>query len=130
MDAPQLPEFLSREDVAEVDAALLNSQDKFLTRITLYSLRVLNQIAEAEHQPIDSITDQQIAAWIEQDEALKQTVTTDALFEQFFIRLVLSSLQPLRQISADLELPIEALTNRQVVSWFETRAKQRLNSTP
>ena len=130
MDAPQLPEFLSREDVAEVDAALLNSQDKFLTRITLYSLRVLNQIAEAEHQPIASITDQQIAAWIEQDEALKQTVTTDALFEQFFIRLVLSSLQPLRQISADLELPIEALTNRQVVSWFETRAKQRLNSTP
>ena len=62
MDAPQLPEFLSREDVAEVDAALLNSQDKFLTRITLYSLRVLNQIAEAEHQPIASITDQQIAA--------------------------------------------------------------------
>ena len=130
MDAPQLPEFLSREDVAEVDAALLNSQDKFLTRITLYSLRVLNQIAEAEHQPIASITDQQIAAWIEQDEALKQAVTTDALFEQFFIRLVLSSLQPLRQISTDLELPIETLTNRQVVSWFETRAKQRLNSTP
>jgi len=130
MDAPQLPEFLSRNEVAEVDAALLNSQDKFLTRITLYSLRVLNQIAEAENQPIDSITDLQIAAWIEHDESLKQTVTTDASFEQFFIRLVLSSLQPLRQISTELDLPIEAVTNQQVVNWFETRAKQRLNSPP
>jgi len=130
MDAPQLPEFLSRNEVAEVDAALLNSQDKFLTRITLYSLRVLNQIAEAEKQPIDSITDLQIAAWIEHDESLKQTVTTDASFEQFFIRLVLSSLQPLRQISTELDLPIEAVTNQQVVNWFETRAKQRLNSPP
>jgi len=130
MDAPQLPEFLSRNEVAEVDAALLNSQDKFLTRITLYSLRVLNQIAEAEKQPIDSITDLQIAAWIEHDESLKQTVTTDASFEQFFIRLVLSSLQPLRQISTELDLPIEAVTNQQVVNWFEVRAKQRLNSPP
>jgi hypothetical protein len=129
MNQPPIPEFLSREEVAEVDAALLNSQDKFLTRITLYSLRVLKQIAAAEGQPISAITDQQIAAWIEQDEALKQTVTTDAAFEQFFIRLVLSSLKPLRQISAELELPIEALTNRQVVSWFEAQAKQRLESS-
>lgn len=129
MNQPPIPEFLSREEVAEVDAALLNSQDKFLTRITLYSLRVLKQIAAAEGQPISAITDQQIAAWIEQDEALKQTVTTDAAFEQFFIRLVLSSLKPLRQISAELELPIEALTNRQVVSWFEAQAKHRLDSS-
>ncbi|MBW4467015.1 MAG: hypothetical protein KME07_16445 [Pegethrix bostrychoides GSE-TBD4-15B] len=138
MNQPPIPEFLSREEVAEVDAALLNSQDKFLTRITLYSLRVLKQIAASEQessapqstpQPVRSITDQQIAAWIEQDEALKQTVTTDATFEQFFIRLVLSSLKPLRQIATELEQPIEALTNRQVVSWFEARAKQRLDAS-
>ncbi len=138
MNQPPIPEFLSREEVAEVDAALLNSQDKFLTRITLYSLRVLKQIAASEQessapqsipQPVRSITDQQIAAWIEQDEALKQTVTTDATFEQFFIRLVLSSLKPLRQIATELEQPIEALTNRQVVSWFEAQAKQRLDAS-
>lgn len=131
MNQPPIPEFLSREEVAEVDAALLNSQDKFLTRITLYSLRVLKQIAAAEPdapQPVRSITDQQIAAWIEQDESLKRTVTTDATFEQFFIRLVLSSLKPLRQIAAELEQPIEALTNRQVVSWFEAQAKRRLDA--
>jgi hypothetical protein len=130
MNQPQIPEFLSREEVAQVDAALLSSQDKFLTRITLYSLRVLKQIAEAGNQAVSAITDQQIAAWIEQDEALKQTVTPDATFEQFFIRLVLSSLRPLRQISADLEQPIDSLTNAQVVSWFETQAKQQLNSAP
>ncbi len=128
MNQPPLPEFLSREEVGEVDAALLSAQDKFLTRITLYSLRVLQQIAEAEQQPVHAITDQQIATWIEQDPALQQTLTTDASFEQFFIRLVLSSLQPLRQAAADLDLPIEALTNRQLVGWFEAQAKQRLNS--
>ena len=130
MNQPQIPEFLSREEVAAVDAALLSSQDKFLTRITLYSLRVLKQIAETKTQPVSSITDQQIAAWIEQDAALRQTVTTDASFEQFFIRLVLSSLKPLHQAAADLDQSIETLTNPQVVSWFETQAKQKLNSAP
>lgn len=123
-----IPEFLSREEVAEIDAALLTAQDKFLTRIALYSLRVLKQIAEADRLPVSAITDRQIAVWVEQDEALKQTVTTDASFEQFFIRLVLSSLQPLRQASADLHQPIDALTNRDVISWFEAQAKQRLSS--
>ena len=123
-----IPEFLSREEVTEVDAALLTAQDKFLTRIALYSLRVLKQIAAAESQPISAITDQQIAAWVEQDEALKQTVTTDAAFEQFFIRLVLSSRQPLRQASADLGQPMDALTNRDLIGWFETQAKRRLNT--
>jgi folate-binding Fe-S cluster repair protein YgfZ len=124
----QLPEFLTFEEVAEIDKALLTAQDKFLTRITLYALRVLKQIAQAETAPVSAISDQQIAAWVEQDPALKQTITPDASFEQFFIRLVLSSLQPLRQISQETNTAIDDLNIAQVVTWFEQRAKQRLEN--
>lgn len=121
-----IPEFLTFEEVAEIDKALLTSQDKFLTRVTLYSLRVLKQIAQTEQIPVEQITDQQIVHWVEQDEALKQSVTSDASFEQFFIRIVLSSLKPLRQISAETSVAIEDLTIAQVVGWFEQQAKRRL----
>jgi hypothetical protein len=124
-----IPEFLTFEEVAEIDKALLTSQDKFLTRVTLYSLRVLKQIAQTEQIPVEQITDQQIVHWVEQDEALKQSVTSDASFEQFFIRIVLSSLKPLRQISAETGVAIEALTIAQVVGWFEQQAKQRLGQS-
>ncbi len=124
-----IPEFLTFEEVAEIDKALLTSQDKFLTRVTLYSLRVLKQIAQTEQIPVEQITDQQIVHWVEQDEALKQSVTSDASFEQFFIRIVLSSLKPLRQISAETGVAIETLTIAEVVGWFEQQAKQRLGQS-
>lgn len=123
-----LPEFLTYEEVVEVDKALLTAQDKFLTRVSLYSLRVLNQIAQTEQQPVETITDQQIAHWIEQDNSLREIISSDASFEQFFIQLVLSSLQPLRQISQEINLPIDDLTIQQVVAWFEQKAKQRLET--
>ncbi len=123
-----LPEFLTYEEVVEVDQALLTAQDKFLARVSLYSLRVLKQIAQTEQLPVEAITDQQIAHWIEQDETLREMISSDAAFEQFFIQLVLSSLQPLRQISQETNLPIDDLTIQQVVNWFEQQAKQRLEN--
>lgn len=124
-----LPEFLTYDEVAEVDKALLTAQDKFLARVSLYSLRVLKQISEDEKIPVEAITDQQIAAWVEQDAALRQVITTDATFEQFFIRLVLSSLQPLKQMAQDQQIAIADLSIQQVVGWFEQQAKIRLSQT-
>jgi hypothetical protein len=124
----QLPEFLTFDEVAEVDKALLTSQDKFLTRISLYSLRVLKQIAAEQQQPIELVTDQQIATWIDHDPTLRQTVGTDPAFQQFFSRLVLSSLKQLHQIAAATHQPIADLTILQVVNWFEQVAKQRLSN--
>lgn len=124
----QMPEFLTFEEVAEIDKALLTSQDKFLARITLYALRVLKQIAQVENCPVSAISDQKIAEWVEQDDTLKQTVTTDASFEQFFIRLVLSSLKPLQQISQETSIAIDDLNIAQVVGWFEQQARRRLEN--
>jgi hypothetical protein len=122
----QPPEFLTFEEVAEVDKALLTTQDKFLARVSLYSLRVLKQVAEAENLPVGAVTDQQIADWINQDETLRQAVGSDASFQNFFTQIVLSSLRRLQQISQETGVMLESLTIPQVVDWFEQEAKLRL----
>jgi hypothetical protein len=122
----QPPEFLTFEEVAEVDRALLTSQDKFLARVSLYSLRVLKQIAEMENLPVGAVTDQQIAEWIDQDETLRQAIGSDASFQNFFTQIVLSSLRQLQQISQETGVMLESLTIPQVVGWFEQEAKLRL----
>lgn len=124
-----LPEFLTFEEVVEVDKALLTTQDKFLTRVSLYSLRVLKQIASSENLPIAAITDQQITDWIGQDKMLRQAIGADPAFQNFFTQIVLSSLKPLQQISQETGTAIEALTISQVVAWSEQQAKLRLGQT-
>lgn len=124
-----LPEFLTFEEVVEVDRALLTAQDKFLTRVSLYSLRVLKQIAAQDNLPIEAITDQQIADWIGQDETLRQAIGTDPAFQSFFTQIVLSSLKHLQHIAQETGIVIEALTIPQVVAWSEQQAKHRLDQT-
>ena len=116
-------QFLTREESIKVDAALLTSQDKFVTRLALYALKSLKQLAQETGAPIENITPQQLSAWIEKDETFKQEIENDATFEDFFTRLVISSLNPLKQVSQAANLPIEDLTVEQVISWFETQAK-------
>lgn len=123
-----LPEFLTFEEVAEVDQALLTSQDKFLARVSLYSLRALKQIAHAEDLPVGAVTDQQIADWINQDETLHQMMGADPAFQQFFTQIVLSSLQPLQRVSQSAGVTMDDLTLSQVIKWFEQQAKQRLEN--
>ncbi|MCU0524401.1 MAG: hypothetical protein MUF72_06205 [Elainella sp. Prado103] len=126
----QLPEFLTYDEVVEVDKALLTAQDKFLTRVSLYSLRVLKQIAATEQRPIAQIDEMQIAHWIGQDPTLKQAIGTDDTFLLFFTRIVLSSLQPLQQVAETTATPIDQLSIQQVVGWFEHRAKSRFQTEP
>jgi len=121
-----LGEFLTVEEVAEVDRALLTAQDKFLARVSLYSLRSLKRIAEQEKLPIDAVTDQQIAEWVVQDDTVQQLFASDASFQEFFTRIVLSSLKPLRQIAREADCDIADLSVTQVIQWFEKEAKIRL----
>lgn len=116
-------QFLTREESIKVDAALLTSQDKFVTRLALYALKSLKQLAQETGAPIENITPQQLSAWIEKDETFKQEIENDATFEDFFTRLVISSLNPLKQVSQAANLPIEDLTVEQVIDWFEKQAK-------
>ncbi len=122
-------EFLTVEEVTEVDRALLTAQDKFLARVSLYSLRTLKQITQNTGQAIEEVTPEQIEDWIMQDEAIQQQIESDASFLNFFSRIMLSSLKPLSQVAYEAGVAIESLTVPQVVQWFEKEAKIRLSQS-
>ena len=119
-------EFLTPEECAEVDKALLTSHDKFSTRVAIYALRSLKQIAQTNGVPIVQLEPQQIEAWVYQDESLQTGI--DREFRQFFSQLVIASMKPLRQIAAAAGVPIEAIELAQVINWFEQQAKLNLGN--
>lgn len=66
------PEYLTVEESADVDKALLDNEDKFLTRLTISSLRFLKAIAKDYQISLDQLTYQQIIQWIEKDRKMKR----------------------------------------------------------
>jgi hypothetical protein len=125
-DLPQsTDQFLTFDEVAEVDRALMTAREKFSARVALYSLRSLKQIAQ-QGTAIATITPQQIADWVASDPTLAANVETDNRFNQFFSQMVISSIKPLNQIALESEIAIEDLTVSQVVAWFEKESKIRM----
>ena len=82
MEFQQQPttQFLSLEESAKVDAALLSSPEKFLTRLTISSLRVLQQIAKENNIAMEELTTQQIIAWFEKDGKIRRQDGVEAAF--------------------------------------------------
>jgi tRNA A37 N6-isopentenylltransferase MiaA len=119
-------EFLTPEECAEVDKALLTSREKFSARVAVYALRSLKQIAQANGVTITQLDSQQIEAWVYQDESLQTGI--DREFRQFFSQLVIASMKPLRQMAAAAGVPIEAIGLAQVIDWFEQQAKLNLGN--
>ncbi|KYC40476.1 hypothetical protein WA1_26375 [Scytonema hofmannii PCC 7110] len=74
------PQFLTLEESAKVDAALLSSPEKFLTRITISSLRLLNHIAHEYNVTIEDLTAQQVIAWFEKDSKIRREQGVDAAY--------------------------------------------------
>lgn len=65
-------QFLTKEESEEVDKALLSSPEKFLTRLTISSLRLLKTIAEQEGVAVEELTPEQIIAWFEKDGKIRR----------------------------------------------------------
>jgi hypothetical protein len=65
--------YLTHAEAVEVDKALLSTHEKFLTRITISSLRMLQQIATEEQVKVEDLTPQQIIRWFERDAELKRS---------------------------------------------------------
>ncbi|BAB74189.1 hypothetical protein ACN23B_12520 [Anabaena sp. FACHB-709] len=75
MDLPsQQPstQFLTLEESAKVDAALLSSPEKFLTRLTISSLKLLQHIAQEYGVSIEDLTTQQVISWFEKDSKIRR----------------------------------------------------------
>lgn len=65
-------QFLTPEESADVDKALLTSPEKFLARLTISTSKLLKAIAQESDTPVESLTPQQIIAWFEADAKRKQ----------------------------------------------------------
>ena len=116
-------EFLTPDESAQVDGALLTSKDKFSTRLAIYSLRWLRQIARETDLTLEQIPAEKVKTWVKNDENLKQNSDLDADFENFFTKLVMASLSPLKQIAQESAVALQDLTVPQVVKWFERKGK-------
>jgi hypothetical protein len=68
----QSVQFLTPEESADVDKALLTSPEKFLARLTISTSKLLNVIAQDLDVPVDALTPQQIIQWFEADSKRKQ----------------------------------------------------------
>jgi len=73
-------QFLNLEESAQVDAALLSSPEKFLTRLTISSLRILQHIAQEYKIPIEDLTTKQIIAWFEKDAKIRREKGVEAAY--------------------------------------------------
>lgn len=60
-------QFLTPEESLEVEKALLTSSEKFLTRLTISSLRLLQVIAQDLSISVNELTSDQIITWMEKD---------------------------------------------------------------
>lgn len=126
-ELPLTPDqFLTPEESAEVDKALLTARDRFSVRVALYSLRSLKQITQDTHIPIRDLEGQHIAQWIAQNPEMNPEGGLDAEFVGFLTQLIVSALNPLTLIAQDSGMAIEQLNAPQVVAWFEHQAKQAL----
>lgn len=73
-------QFLTLEESAKVDAALLSSPEKFLTRLTISSLRLLQHIAQEYNVKIEDLTTQQIVDWFEKDSKIRREQGIEAAY--------------------------------------------------
>ncbi|ELR96796.1 hypothetical protein [Gloeocapsa sp. PCC 73106] len=70
--------FLTPAESEDVDRALLSSSEKFLTRLTISSLRLLKIIAADLNVSVEELTHEQLISWFEKDAALKREQGIDA----------------------------------------------------
>jgi len=123
---PPSTEFLTPEECAEVDKALLTAREKFSARVAIYALRSLKQIAQVNRVSITQLEPQQIEDWVYQDESLQTGI--DREFRQFFSQLVIASRKPLGQMAAAAGVAIESIHLAHVIAWFEQQAKLSLGN--
>jgi hypothetical protein len=78
MEQQSSTEFLTPEESADIDAALFSSSEKFLTRLTISSLRLLKIIAQKKNIPIENLTHKQVIEWFEEDGKIRREQGKDS----------------------------------------------------
>lgn len=74
------PQFLSAEESIAVDGLLLPQHEKFLTRLTISSMRLLIHIAQDNKTTVEKLTATQIMEWFERDAKIRHEQGSEAAF--------------------------------------------------
>ena len=154
MTIPQDPiQFLTLDEAHAINGAMLSTMDKFMTRITVSSMRIINKISEELKVHGEEIAPSQIVNWIESDSQIRKIQGEDAAFlkwasphpdldfedtrqdvvtganlsshEKFLTRMVISALSELGAIAKDYGVHIEDLSVTQIIIWMEREAKSK-----
>jgi hypothetical protein len=155
MTIPQDPiQFLTLDEAHAINGAMLSTMDKFMTRITVSSMRIINKISEELKVHSEEISPSQIVNWIESDSQIRKTEGEDAAFlkwtsphpdldfedtrqdvvteanlsshEKFLTRMVISALSALMAIAKDYGVLIDDLSVAQIIDWMEREAKSKM----
>ncbi len=142
----EVVQFLTLEEAQVIDAAQLSTLEKFMTRITVSSLRVLQKIATDLGVTIAALEPARIVAWIEADAQIRRDRGIEAAFlkwpegddlefpdplvdevshaklsshEKFLARLTIAALKVLAPMAEDCGVGIETLAVSQIVAWVQ-----------
>ncbi len=74
------PQFLSPEESIAVDRLLLPQHEKFLTRLTISSMRLLIHIAQDYKISVEELSATQIMEWFERDAKIRHEQGSEAAF--------------------------------------------------
>ena len=126
-------ELLSPEESAQVDSALMTSKDRFSTRVAIYALRILKQIAAQQGSGVEAVGPAQLGEFLENDRAAQdamaaQSMEIDSNFKQFWSQIILSARKPLAAIAQANQIDLAQITTSQIISWFEAQSKASLES--
>ena len=132
---------LTPEESLQIDSSLMTSQERFSTRVAVYALRVLKQMAaetpssdpEGGLDPDRLCSPQEIRHWLQHSAASRALLSESNLdwdepFLDFWTQLIDSAQRSLQIISQKRSLPLNDLTFAQVVEWFEAQAKEKIDA--
>jgi len=73
-------QFLSVEESFAVDGLLLPQHEKFLTRLTISSMRLLIHIAQDYKTTVEELSASQVMEWFERDAKIRHEQGSEAAF--------------------------------------------------
>jgi hypothetical protein len=124
-------QLLSPDASARIDTARLTAKQKFSTRMAVYALGVLKQIAAARQIPLDEVSQTMVIDWLTDHPIVNDTLSQNELgmdesFKAFWGKIILSAFRPLNEAAELANLPVEELSLECIITYFEQVTTQEL----
>lgn len=111
----------------------MTSKDRFSTRVAIYALRIMKQIAATKAMQIEGVGSEELGEFLDHDSAAQeamaaQSMQIDGDFKQFWSQIILSARKPLGAIAQANQTGLDRINTDQIISWFEAQSKASLEN--